>query len=122
MKYFAYLFIVFVIFIILSASLGWDNPFFPLVNKIPFGDKVMHVILLGTFAFCANVLLRFHRFKISKYQLLTGSVIIFLLATLEEISQYWIPTRTFDLLDLTANYIGILLASFFILKYHKAID
>lgn len=122
MKYFAYLFIIFIIYIILSASLGWYNPFFAFVNKIPFGDKVMHVILLGTFAFCVNVLLGFHTFKISKYQLLTGSVIMFLFATVEEISQYWIPTRTFDLLDLAANYIGILLASFFILKYHKRIE
>lgn len=122
MKYFAYLFIIFVIYIILSASLGWYNPFFVIVNKIPFGDKLMHIILLGTFAFCVNVLLRFRTFQISKYQLLTGSVIMFLLATLEEISQYWIPTRTFDLLDLTANYIGILLASFFILKYQKRIE
>jgi VanZ family protein len=119
MKYFAYIFIVFVIYTILSASLGWYNPFFEYVHKIPFGDKVMHVLLLGIFTLCTNFLLKFHTFKISNQTLLTGSVLILILATLEEISQYWIETRVFDLLDLTSNYIGILITTFFIYKYLK---
>ncbi len=119
MKYFAYLFIAFVIYIILTASLGLYNPFFKYVKEIPYGDKVMHVFLLGMFTYCTNILIKFHSFKLSNRILLTGSLIIFVLATLEEISQYWIPTRTFDLMDLAGNYIGISLATFFILKYHS---
>ena len=119
MKYFSYIFITLVIYTILSATLGWYNPFLEYVHEIPFADKVMHVLLLGMFTLCTNFLLKFHTFKLSNRVLLTGSAIIFVLATFEEISQYWIETRTFDLLDLASNYIGIFIATFFILKNIK---
>ena len=37
-------------------------------------------------------------------------LIVAVVMTIEEISQIWIPSRTFDLGDLAANYVGILLA------------
>ena len=38
---------------------------------------------------------------------LLGSVLIVIFCTLEEISQHWLPARSFDLLDLAGDYAGI---------------
>jgi len=40
-----------------------------------------------------------------------GSLIILIFATLEECSQYYIPSRTFDLWDLGADFVGVVLFS-----------
>jgi polysaccharide biosynthesis protein VpsQ len=39
-----------------------------------------------------------------------GCLIIAVAMTIEEFSQIWIPNRTFDLMDLAANYLGISIA------------
>ena len=43
---------------------------------------------------------------------LGGSIIVLTFATLEEFSQYYIPSRTFDIWDLLADFIGVVLFSF----------
>jgi VanZ family protein len=44
---------------------------------------------------------------VGKFALLKGSVIVATIMTLEEFSQYFIKTRTFDLGDLSCDYVGI---------------
>jgi VanZ family protein len=39
-----------------------------------------------------------------------GSVLIFLIITIEEVSQVFVTTREFSLLDLGSDYLGIALA------------
>ena len=39
------------------------------------------------------------------------SAIVLTFAALEEFSQYWIPSRTFDLWDLGADFVGVILFS-----------
>lgn len=114
-KIFTYLFIALVIFIILSATFKWSNPIMPYVNAVKYGDKIAHLVLIGTLAYCINYLMQFKRIKLFNRDILKGSVFIFILITLEEFSQIWISTRTFDLIDLSANYVGILIASLIII-------
>lgn len=116
MKTFAYLFIVIVIFIILSATFQWGNPIMGLIRGFKYGDKFAHLILIGTLAYCVNYLLKFRTIKRFNRNLLVGTIGITIFITLEEFSQIWISTRTFDLIDLSANYLGIAIATLIIVK------
>jgi len=45
-----------------------------------------------------------------------GSTFVLTFAALEELSQYYIPSRTFDVWDLGADFIGVVLVSFWRIK------
>jgi VanZ family protein len=116
MKTLAYLFIILVIFTMLSATFQWTNPIIELIKGFKYGDKFAHLILIGTLAYCVNYLLKFRIIKRFNQNLLVGTIAITIFITLEECSQIWISTRTFDLIDLSANYIGIGIATLIIVK------
>jgi len=101
-------FFIFILFIIYLADSADHNFAFRLIGHIPYGDKVMHALLYGIMALFLNYGLNYRSFK--RFQL--GAIIVLVFATLEEITQYWIPSRTFDLVDLLADFIGVILFSF----------
>lgn len=77
------------------------------IHSVPGADKICHFLLIGGLAFLANYSLRCRTFKIGTKSFLLASVIVAILVTLEEVSQLFIPSRTFDLLDLLFDYLGI---------------
>jgi VanZ family protein len=79
-----------------------------LVKDIPYGDKLGHFILMGLLAFFVNILVNCEKIKLFQISFLKGSVIVFVIVTLEEFSQIFISNRSFDLMDLTFDYLGIL--------------
>ncbi len=100
-------FALFIAFVIYSANTGNRNYFFfKWVGIIPYGDKIGHLCLLGTMSFLANIALNFRK-VILKFNFLLGSIIIAGIITIEEFSQLFFSQRTFDLIDLLFNYIGI---------------
>jgi len=101
-------FFIFILFIIYLADSADHNFAFRLIGNIPYGDKIMHALLYGTMALFLNYGLNYRSFK----TLQLGAIIVLVFATLEEITQYWIPSRTFDLVDLLADFIGVILFSF----------
>ncbi|MEL6925970.1 MAG: hypothetical protein AAFO94_18155 [Bacteroidota bacterium] len=58
-------------------------------------------------SFFANALLHYKTYRLSGHELLLGSTLILVLFTIEEASQYYIPTRQCDIVDLCCNYLGI---------------
>lgn len=72
-----------------------------------YGDKVGHFLLMGTVAFFVNLALHARRITIFQCPLLLGSLCVALLVTLEEFSQLFFPSRSFDLIDLAASLLGI---------------
>ncbi len=114
MKITSFLFILFVGYIVLCANMGWDNIFISFIKEIPFGDKAGHFLLIGGASFCGILLTSFKKIKILKYSFFLGTVLAFSITTLEEFSQIFLPRRTFDLMDLTANYLGIFSVDFFV--------
>jgi hypothetical protein len=78
------------------------------LQALPGGDKLGHFLILGGFAFVLNHSLRCRTVALAGRPVLLGSLIVFLLALAEETSQLFIPGRTFDLLDLAADALGIL--------------
>lgn len=122
-KIFAYLFIALILLIFIGAStqsLGFIGKF---VQSIPYGDKLIHFILIGTLAYVVNFLMNFRRFSLWNRKWLLGTTLIFIIMTIEEFTQMFIPNRDFELLDLSANYLGIFTATLIIiLQDRRKID
>ncbi|HXE41459.1 MAG TPA: VanZ family protein [Candidatus Baltobacteraceae bacterium] len=83
---------------------GW---MFALAHLIPLGDKAGHFLLFGTLSFLANLLSRAAKINLFGITAMKGSAIVLSIVTLEECSQLFFKSRTFDLLDLTADVLGI---------------
>jgi len=82
---------------------------FKMLSIVPYSDKIGHFLLMGILAFVVNLNFKCHHFQLFGISFLKGSAIVFFLVTLEEFSQIFVHSRTFDLGDLTADYVGILL-------------
>jgi hypothetical protein len=102
--------LAFVVGIIFCADRAMLRVFFDWVNDHMYSDKIGHFGLIGGLAFMLNVALNMRRIALGPLRVALGGTIIGVLITLEEISQFWIPIRHFDLGDLAANYAGILCA------------
>ncbi|PHS34057.1 MAG: trypsin [Sulfurovum sp.] len=105
-------FFIFISYIIFLVDTADHNFAFRLVGHIPHGDKIAHAVLYGLMALLLNYALDFRKY--STIQL--GSLIVLTFATLEEFSQYYIPSRTFDMGDLLADFVGVVLVSFWRIK------
>lgn len=110
MKGFAVAYALFLATIVVVVDSGDYKSFFSFVDSIPLGDKLGHFVFMGVLAFvvCAAApRLRKRAFSFVPW----GSVAVFTVVLLEEISQAWVPSRTCDIFDLTADVLGIGLAS-----------
>ena len=125
-------FFIFISYIIFLADTADYNFAFRLVGHIPYGDKICHALLYGMMAFLLNygfgfrrVLLPQHLQSLHRIKAFSsfpfkgavatapymGSIVVLIFATLEECRQYYIPSRTFDLWDLGADFVGVFLFS-----------
>lgn len=91
--------------IILLAEVDLAGKLFGALYLFPYGDALVHVLLFGLLSFLIN--LGFPLRRTSRLRVLVSCLVLAGLVTLEEISQVFLPTRTFSLLDLGANYLGI---------------
>ena len=89
-------FFIGICYIIFLADTADYNFAFHMVGQIPYGDKICHALLYGMMALLLNYGLGFRKFHTFQ----VGSIIVLTFATLEEFSQYFIPSRTFDFGDL----------------------
>jgi VanZ family protein len=99
-------------FIIFLADTADHNFAFSLVGHIPYGDKIGHMGLYGVMALLLNYGLNFKSKKIFGFNMQVGAMIVLTFAGLEEITQYWLPSRTCDVFDFVADTVGVVLFSF----------
>lgn len=85
------------------------------VRSLPYGDKFGHFLLFGSLAFTLNFALRLRCISFFIIPIPLGSIAVLSFAILEELSQFYIPYRRFDLLDIYADVAGV--ALFTILNY-----
>lgn len=104
-------FILFLGFIIYAANARIDFFVFKALKYIPLSDKLGHFGLVGLLTFLVNLSLKHKIIGFFRLNIYLGSIIVFCLFTFEESSQVWINNRTFDLVDLAFNYLGIAIAS-----------
>jgi VanZ family protein len=102
-------YISFIFLVIIAADTGQLNFFIRWIHSIPYGDKLGHFILVGMLALVINLSWNAARFRWGWGSILKGSLMVFILITLEELSQLFISYRHFDFGDLASNYLGILL-------------
>jgi VanZ family protein len=103
----AVVFFCFIIWVIYLANTGQNSVFFQLVASIPYGDKLGHFCLFGLLTLATNFAFKLKSFNMSSMQIFSGTILVFIFVVIEEFSQYFIPSRTFDLIDLSADFIGI---------------
>jgi polysaccharide biosynthesis protein VpsQ len=96
--------------VIVCADTGHMRGFLGWVNSLPLGDKAGHLFLIGMTAHFLNFALGFRAWRIRRCSPQQGGLIVLAVITVEELSQIWIPLRTFDRGDLLANGLGVFLA------------
>lgn len=119
MKYIAALFTIFIIAIVILADRGQLGPI-GYIYDFPYGDKVGHFFLFGLLNFFLTLAcLRALPLQRPKLVALSIGLILALIISAEEYSQKFFENRTFDLIDLTASYIGLIVGGCVAYKLKK---
>ncbi|HZF70289.1 MAG TPA: VanZ family protein [Sulfuricurvum sp.] len=91
--------------IIYKADTANYNFAFHVVGMIPYGDKIAHAILYGIMVYLLN-----YGFNGKRWiRIEIGSLIVFGFALIEEVSQFYFPSRTFDWADIAADVVGVII-------------
>jgi len=119
MKWLTLFFALFIVLIIVLADLG-KLGILGVINKIPFGDKAGHFILYGILTLLLDLtFIGSLPNRSSKSIVFLIGLILILIIGLEEYSQQFFPKRTYDLVDLTFSYLGVISFSWISLKTKK---
>lgn len=121
MKWLTVLFVLFIVAIIVLADRGLLG-ILGAINRIPYGDKAGHFILYGILTLLLDLtLIRSLPHRSPKLVTVSIGLTLALLIGLEEFSQQYFPSRTFDLVDLIFSYLGVVFFSWVALKkdYHR---
>ena len=93
---------------VVAANSGHLPAFAQYLHDLPGGDKVLHFLMFGTLALVANLALTASGKRQLARAIVTGCLITAIIATVEEFTNQFVPSRDWSLGDLTANYLGIL--------------
>lgn len=93
--------------LIVLADSGHGHRLFSLASRVPGGDKLGHLALFGLLSFMVNLIAGAVTTKLFGQQVLKGTAALWGLTALEECSQLFFESRSFDLLDLGAGALGI---------------
>jgi VanZ family protein len=105
----AVLFGAFIILIIIVADRGEGERWWSFLTKLPQGDKIGHVGLMGTLSFLCNSAIRPRPAPWWFRRLTWVTFVLLVLLSLEEISQAWVSARTCDWFDWLADLAGLAL-------------
>ena len=78
------------------------------IQDVPYVDKVIHFLMFGLLSLGANLSLADNRSWSPGRAILTGSILVAIVATLDEGSNLVVANRSWSLGDLAANYAGVL--------------
>ena len=101
---------IFILLVVVLADLGLMSWFREYASQYPGIDKPIHFFLVGGLSWVLIFAFNAKRINLLGSRLFFGTIVTFALVTLEESSQLLIAARRFELLDLLANYLGILVA------------
>ena len=109
MKYISVLFLVFMIMVIVLADRGSLPHSIRAFYNFQNGDKLGHFILYGLLNFFFTRAFLSARLSQTRSRVtLSVGLTLALLIALEEWSQRYFSTRTFDQVDLTASFLGLI--------------
>lgn len=102
----------FFIIIIGIADRGEGNQWWAFIGRIPYGDKIGHLSLIGILAFLCNLAIPPRPCSRLTCCITLTTLVLLVLLSLEEIAQAFIPTRTCDFYDWLADLAGLALGQF----------
>ena len=108
---------VLLIVIVVLAGTGNLGGILGAIHRVPLGDKIAHFVLVGLLAYAVNISVPGRVFGYGRVTVTQGTLWVLAVVTLEEISQYWLPSRNFDLADLLADVLGIAVFSWLALTH-----
>lgn len=97
--------------IIALVDTGHLRTFTKVVGLVHGGDKLAHFVLMGLFACTVVLALGWTGQRDARRAASLGARGVFAVVLLEELSQRWVATRTFDWIDLTADAAGIVVGA-----------
>lgn len=100
----------------LSAYMGWLHM---QILRMPHVDTAMHFFLLGIASYLSHRALRGRRIAIGTLRVPLGPLLVGVCATGDELLQMFFPSRTFSLLDLSANLSGVILLGWIATASHS---
>jgi len=100
--------------VLVGANLGIFYQWLPAFFAVSWFDKAVHFLSIvpGTILF--NAVLRYRVIPVGSRQLLVGTLIVVVLVSIEECLQIYMHFRSFELMDLFADFGGIVLADYFV--------
>ena len=101
---------LFILLVVALADLGLMSWFREYASQYPGIDKPIHFFLVGGLSWVLIFAFNAKRLFLWGSSLFVGTIVTTALVTLEESSQLLIDARGFELLDLLADYLGILVA------------
>jgi hypothetical protein len=117
-------FVLFMLVICTIANRGEGDRWWSFIHGIPYGDKLGHVGLMGALCLLCNLAVTPRRYRFLPPFITRVTFILFVLVTLEELSQAFISTRSCDPLDWLADLAGLALgqlaASAIRYNFHKS--
>lgn len=111
-------FIAFFITIIVIADRGEGDRWWAFIHEIPFGDKLGHLVLIGTLGLLCNLALPSRRVSFLRVFVTWTTLVLFTLLSLEELAQALLPNRTCDFFDWLADIAGLTIGQFLAAKLH----
>lgn len=105
------LYVLFCLAVVLCADTGHYGPLVAL-HSAPLGDKAMHLVLAGSLSLLTNLLIVGGVRRRPMRAMALASLGLMLLCAAEELTNLLIPYRGFELADMAANCLGILLIGF----------
>ncbi|MEB3217448.1 MAG: VanZ family protein [Nostocales cyanobacterium 94392] len=94
--------------LILSISISAYLKIIPnQIKQIPHYDTILHFLLIGFSAFLGHLAFNKRKINILNFSLPLAPIVISFFVIIEECLQIFSPIRSFDLVDLAADFCGI---------------
>jgi polysaccharide biosynthesis protein VpsQ len=77
------------------------------IKQFPYYDTVLHFLLLGLAAFFGHLALNKRKIQVLNIALPLAPILVLLLCIVDEIIQKFVPYRSADIVDLIADFCGI---------------
>lgn len=112
----ALLYGVLLMIIVILAGTGNLSGILGAIHRVPLGDKIAHFVLVGLLAYVVNLSMPGRLWRFGRVTVSQGTLWVLVVVVLEEISQYWLPSRRFDVGDLLANVLGVVFFSWLVMR------